>query len=357
MSQGRSESRDSVHLEHSLVETASSVDVDDSLVVSEAQVPVVANSDEALDNVEVAQAAEAVQGAENDWSTIQADALYVEHMDVEDLPLVDPMVIDPWWWQGVVTFEYTPETMDIDVPVEGGLGGADFDQPAQVMGAFLQEHSDRVVCEDILMEYAYPQGIAEPIVQENNERVACEDILMEYAYPQGIADPTVQNHMDPQVHSNRGVDSNAYVADTVTTEATGLEGASSVISARAPETREEGDVVSNRGSSVNPPTLPSTEVAEEEEEEVLEQTPVQNQGSAEGHSGSAGSSRSVEQHPTGCQCATCAAVARDLEEVRRVFDQFEEEEEEDEEEQESAREEALVLRNRTGGRSRLLGRR
>jgi hypothetical protein len=247
--------------------------------------------------------------------------------------------------------------MDIDPPVEGGLGGADLDQPAQVMGAFLKEHSDRVVCEDILTENAFPQGTAEPTVQENNERVACEDILMEYAYPQGFAEPTVQNHMDPQVHSDRGVDSNAYVADTVTTEATGLEGESSVISARTPETREEGDVVSNRDSSENPPTLPSTEVEEEEEEEeeVLEQAPVQNQGSSEGHSGSVGSSHSVEQHPAGCQCATCATVAIDLEEVRRFFDLFEKEDEEDEEEQELAREEDRVLRNRTGGRSHLLG--
>jgi hypothetical protein len=83
------------------------------------------------------------------------------------------------------------------------------------------------------------------------------------------------------------VESGEYVADTIGTEASGLEGESSVISARAPETREEGDVVLNRGSSVNPPTLPSTEV-EEEEEEVLEQVPVQNQGSSEGHSGSDG---------------------------------------------------------------------
>jgi hypothetical protein len=90
------------------VEAASSVDVDDSLVVSEAQVPVAANFDEALDDVEVAQAAEASQGAESNWSAVQADSLYFESMEVEDLPLVDPMVIDPWWWQGVVTFEYTP---------------------------------------------------------------------------------------------------------------------------------------------------------------------------------------------------------------------------------------------------------
>jgi hypothetical protein len=107
-SQGRSGSRDSVHYEHNLVEAASSVDVDDSLVVSEAQVPVAANFDEALDDVEVAQAAEASQGAESNWSAVQADSLYFESMEVEDLPLVDPMVIDPWWWQGVVTFEYTP---------------------------------------------------------------------------------------------------------------------------------------------------------------------------------------------------------------------------------------------------------
>jgi hypothetical protein len=134
------------------VEAASSVDVDDSLVVSEAQVPVAANFDEALDDVEVAQAAEASQGAESDWSAIQADSLYFESMEVEDLPLVDPMVIDPWWWQGVVTFEYTPETMDIDPPVEGGLGGADLDQPAQVMGDVeMQENSGLVEFEDVLM--------------------------------------------------------------------------------------------------------------------------------------------------------------------------------------------------------------
>jgi hypothetical protein len=208
MSQGRSESRDSVHLEHNLVEAASPVEVDDSLLVSEAQVPIVVN----------------------------------------------------------------PEMMDMDVPVEGGLGGADLDQPAQVMEAFLQEHSDHVVFENIFMEDAFPQGTAESAVQE---------------------------HMEPQVHSDRDVESDEYVADTVGTEAPVLEEESSVISARAPETREIGDVVLNRGSSRKPPTLP-TIVEEDEEEEVLEQAPVQNQGSSEDHSGSADSSRSVEQHPADC---------------------------------------------------------
>jgi hypothetical protein len=115
------------------VEAASSVGMDDSLVVSKAQVPVAANFDEALNDVEVAQAAEASQGAESDWPAVQADSLYCESMEVEDLLLVEPMVIDPWWWQGVVTFDYTPEAMDMYAPVEGGLGGADLDQPAQVM--------------------------------------------------------------------------------------------------------------------------------------------------------------------------------------------------------------------------------
>jgi hypothetical protein len=43
--------------------------------------------------VEVAPAVEAFQGAENHGSAVQADALYFESMEVEDLPLVDPILI------------------------------------------------------------------------------------------------------------------------------------------------------------------------------------------------------------------------------------------------------------------------
>jgi hypothetical protein len=246
-------------------------------------------------------------------------------MEVEDLPLVDPMVIDPWWWQGVVTFEYTPEAMDMDAPVEGGLGDADLDQPAQVMG-------------DVEME-------------ENSDPVAFEDVLMEDASIE--AEPIVQDNIEAEVHSDRGVEPQLHVADA-REEALVPEGDRSVVSS-APKSREEGDVVLNRGASVDFPTLPLTEVLNESSSKVLSQAPVENQGSSEDRSGSAESSHSVEQHPAGCQCASCAAVAIDLEEVRRFFDQFEEEEEEDEEEQEWAQEEDRVLRNRTGGRSRLLG--
>jgi hypothetical protein len=167
------------------------------------------------------------------------------------------------------------------------------------------------------------------------------------------AEPIVQNNMEAEVHSDRGVEPQLHVADA-REEALVSEGDRSVVSS-APETRE-GDVVLNRGTAVDLPTLPSSEVLNQNNT-VLPQAPVENQGSSEDRSGSAESSRSVEQHPAGCQCASCAAVAIDLEEVRRFFDQFEEEDEEDEGEQEWAQEEDRVLRNRTGGRSRLLGRR
>jgi hypothetical protein len=242
-------------------------------------------------------------------------------MEVKDLPLVDPMVIDPWWRQGVVTFVYTLETMDIDPPVEGGLGGADLDQPAQVMG-------------DVEM-------------QENSDVVEFEDILMEDAFIE--AEPSVQDNVEAEAHSDRGVEPNSDVAGS----ALAPEGDSSVIST-APEAREEGNVVLNRGCSASLPTLPSSEVLNESSL-VLTQAPVQDQDNSEDHSGSTESSRSVEQHPADCKCAPCVAD-RDLEEVRRFFDQFEEEGEE-EEEQEWAREETRALMNRTGGRSRLIGRR
>jgi hypothetical protein len=217
--------------------------------------------------------------------------------------------------------------MDVDAPVEGGFGGADLDQPAQVMG-------------DVEM-------------QENSGLVEFENVLMEDTSIE--AEPIVQDNMEAEVHSDCGVEPQLHVA-YAGEEVLVPEGDRSVVSS-APETREEGDVVLNRGAAVDLPTLPSSEVLNESSSKVLSQAPVENQDNSEDRSGSAESSRSVEQYPDDCQCASCAAVAIDLEEVRRFSDQFEEEEEEDEEEQEWAQEEDRVLRNRTGGRSRLLDRR
>ncbi|KAI8880710.1 hypothetical protein K501DRAFT_275320 [Backusella circina FSU 941] len=110
----------------------------------------------------------------------------------------------------------------------------------------------------------------------------------------------------------------------------------------SPEISKEGDAILNSGLSVDFPTLPSTEVF----------APVENQGFSKFRSGSDGSSCSVEQHLNGCECATCVAVVRDLDEVRDVFRRFE-----GKEEQEEAQEKAQVPMNRTSRRLCLLGRR
>ncbi|KAI8887325.1 hypothetical protein K501DRAFT_330572 [Backusella circina FSU 941] len=291
--------------------------VDDAQVVSEAPVSVVTDSDEVRGNAEVnlqveaapaveAYVPEATPSTENYWAAIQVDLSCGERME-----------IDPWWWKGAVLFEYVPEMMDIDVQVEGGLGGVDLDQPAQMMGASfsqMQEHSDRVACEDILM--------ADPL-------------------PSEVGEPMFQDHMELEAHLNSDVESDLFLAESMMTEASSFEGDRPVISDASPETSEEGDVVLNRGPSEDLPTLPSTEVLEDNLE-VLTQSPVQDQDFSEGRSGSAASPPRVEQHPADCECATCATVTRDLEEVRDVFRLFEEEEE-----QEEAQEEARVSMNRT----------
>jgi hypothetical protein len=109
-------------------------------------------------------------------------------------------------------------------------------------------------------------------MQENSGLVEFENVLMVYAYLE--AEPIAQNNMEAEVHSDRGVEPELHVADA-REEALVPEGDRSVVSS-APETREERDVVLNRGAAVDLPTLPSSEVLNQNNT-VLPQAPVENQ--------------------------------------------------------------------------------
>jgi hypothetical protein len=155
------------------------------------------------------------------------------------------MVIDPWYWQGTVTYDM-PEVPDVNdvIPME-----VDVDEPvldvvmaepdvalATQVGAPLEEHNDLEVREDDIV-------MAEPLLRGDGDVV-----MTEVEVPGEPMEVDIPNHVEAQEHLDRVVDPDVQMADAVGAEASSSGGDLPVM----PESREEGAneaAVLNRGAS------------------------------------------------------------------------------------------------------------
>jgi hypothetical protein len=180
-----------------------------------------------------------------------ADALVVEVREqvvsqVARLPEhSDPMVIDPWYWQGIVTYDMSevpgvndviPMEVDVDEPVLDVVMAEPDGALATQVGAPLEEHNELEVREDDIV-------MAEPLLRGDGDVV-----MTEVEVPGEPMEVDIPNHVEAQEHLGRVVDPDVQMADAVGAEASSSGGDLPVMS----ESREEGAneaAVLNRGAS------------------------------------------------------------------------------------------------------------
>jgi hypothetical protein len=301
----------------------------------------------------------------------------------------DPMVVDPWYWQGIVAYEHVPEVpgvndvipMEVDVgePILDVIMAEPDDAVATQVGAPLEEHNVAVACEDVQMAEPLPGGD--------------EDVIMtEVEVPGEPMDVDIQQHMEPQDHPDRGVDPDVQMAEAVGAETPSSGGDLPVMAESREEGVEEGAVLNRGADSVPATDLPAPR-SEEGRRPIRKVTLVlnkakavlnkvtasaplpagpsdeflvknrkvlipargRNKGSSAGRSQDAGPSNSKGKHRVGCTCASCAEEAEDLEEQQAILASFDKSEEEESDDDANVPESSTAAMRRTDRRSRRSG--
>jgi hypothetical protein len=322
-----------------------------------------------------------------------ADALVVEAREqvvsqVARLPEHnDPMVIDPWYWQGIVTYDM-PEVPGVNdvIPMEVDVGEPVLDvvmaEPdgalATQVGVPLEEHNDLEVREeDIVMAEPLPLGDGDVV-------------MAEVEVPGEPMEVDIPIHVEAQEHLDRGVDPDVQMADAVGAEAPSSGGDLPVTS----ESREEGAneaAALNRGASdAAGSDLPAPR-SEEGRRPIKKITLVLNKAKAvlnkvdasaslpagpsndlvkhrkvlipaRGRNKRESADRSQDvspsskgKHRVGCTCASCVEEAEDLEEQQAILASFDKSEEEEPDDDANVPESSTSAMKRTDRRSRRSG--
>jgi hypothetical protein len=301
----------------------------------------------------------------------------------------DPMEIDPWYWQGIVTYEYMPEVPGVNdvIPMEVDVGEPVLDvvmaEPdgalATQVGAPLEEHNDMEVREeDVVMAERLPGGDGDVV-------------MAEMGVPGEPMEADAPNRVEAQEHLDRGVDPDVQMADAVGVEAPSSGGDHPVMS----ESREEGAneaAVLNRGASAAAGSVLPAPRSEEGRRPVRKITLVLNKTKAvlnkvaasaplpagpsddlvkhrkvlipargrnkresADRSQDVGPSNCKGKHRVGCTCASCAEEAEDLEEQQAILASFDKSEEEESDDDANVPESSTAAMRRTDRRSRRSG--